>query len=210
MVCPICGKRKAKRYCPAKNANICALCCGTEREVTIDCPFDCPYLQEARRHEHTHGLEPKDFPYKDVRIDEGFLHDHEQLLLACGRAVLEGSLDTSGAKDEDVRLALDALIRTYKTLESGIYYESRPDSAFARSVVEQVQQKIQDFRREQSQRAGFSSVRDNDILHVLVFLYRMAIDRDNGRPRGRAFLDFLRMHFGDVGVPASPLIVPGS
>ena len=37
MTCPICENRKAARFCPAKGENICAVCCGTEREVTISC-----------------------------------------------------------------------------------------------------------------------------------------------------------------------------
>ena len=40
--CPICEKRKAQRFCPAKGEKICAVCCGKEREVIIDCPVDCP------------------------------------------------------------------------------------------------------------------------------------------------------------------------
>ncbi len=49
MSCPICEKRKAARFCPAKGEKICAVCCGTEREVTIDCPSDCAYLLAAHR-----------------------------------------------------------------------------------------------------------------------------------------------------------------
>src|SRR6185437_3901085 len=49
--CPICEKRKPKRFCPAKGEKICAICCGTYREVTIDCPVDCPHLIAARRYE---------------------------------------------------------------------------------------------------------------------------------------------------------------
>src|SRR5262249_16974412 len=41
--CPICEKRKGARFCPAKGEKICAICCGTEREVTIDCPVHCSY-----------------------------------------------------------------------------------------------------------------------------------------------------------------------
>ena len=41
MSCPICEKRPAKRFCPAKGEKICAICCGEGREVTIDCPMDC-------------------------------------------------------------------------------------------------------------------------------------------------------------------------
>ena len=49
MLCAICGVRKARRFCPGVRGNICTLCCGTEREVTVDCPLDCEYLQEAHR-----------------------------------------------------------------------------------------------------------------------------------------------------------------
>src|SRR5690242_17610531 len=50
MVCPICHERKAKRFCPAKGAQICAVCCGTKRLVEINCPADCVYLTSARNH----------------------------------------------------------------------------------------------------------------------------------------------------------------
>jgi hypothetical protein len=37
-----------------------------------------------------------------------------------------------------------------------------------------------------------SKTRDADVLGMLVFLERVELDRNNGRPRGRAFLDLLR------------------
>ena len=49
--CPICEIRKEKRFCPAVHGRICAQCCGEQREVTLDCPSDCPYLRQAREHE---------------------------------------------------------------------------------------------------------------------------------------------------------------
>src|SRR5437879_2103381 len=49
--CAICEIRKEKRFCPAVHGRICPQCCGEQREVTLDCPSDCPYLQQAREHE---------------------------------------------------------------------------------------------------------------------------------------------------------------
>ena len=46
--CAICEIRKEKRFCPAVHGRICPQCCGEQREVTLDCPSDCPYLQQAR------------------------------------------------------------------------------------------------------------------------------------------------------------------
>jgi hypothetical protein len=213
MTCPICNKRKAKRFCPAKAAKICTTCCATEREETIDCPLDCPHLRESRLHEHKSLLDPDDFPYKEVRIGESFLRDHEDLLMACGRAVLSAALETPKAADRDTRDALDALIQTYKTLDSGIYYETRPDTAYARAIVRRIQEQLQQFKESETRQSGFSRTRDGDIRALLVFLYRMALDRDNGRSRGKAFLDFLREHFpaGEAKQAQAPsLILPGT
>ena len=210
MVCPLCEKRKAKRDCPAKGAKICSICCGSEREVTIDCPFECRYLQESRLHEYKSNLDPKDFPSQEIRIDESFLRDNAVLLTVCGRALLDGASLTPGVVDGDTQQALDALIRTYQTLESGLYYESRPVSLLAQRVVDHVQQEVREFREQQTRQSGMTQTRDDDVLRILVFLQRMALDRDNARPRGKAFLDFLRIHFPDLE-QTSPgsLIIPG-
>ena len=37
-------------------------------------------------------------------------------------------------------------------------------------------------------------LRDADVLGVLVFLERLELQHNNGRRRGRAFLDFLRAY----------------
>ena len=68
-LCQLCEKRRARRYCPGVKGEICSQCCGTERENTIDCPTDCPHLQEARRHEA--AAEPAEYPNADIRVDFG-------------------------------------------------------------------------------------------------------------------------------------------
>jgi hypothetical protein len=124
-----------------------------------------------------------------------------------------GALDTPGAVDRDVRDALDALIRTQRTLESGVYYETRPDNALANRIFSATQTGLEEFRKKERENLGMSRTRDGDVLVVLVFLQRLALDRNNGRPRGRAFLDSLRGFLSVEGgaqitAPDSPLIVP--
>src|SRR5579875_3093926 len=80
MICPICQKRKAKRHCPAKSEMICAICCGTEREVTIDCPLDCPHLVASRQHyDSRRAVDWAKVPFADQRIPQSVLEVHEQL-----------------------------------------------------------------------------------------------------------------------------------
>jgi hypothetical protein len=213
MLCAICHVRKPRRFCPGVHGDICTLCCGAEREVTVDCPLDCPYLQEARKHEHTGPPDPAAFPNKDIRITEEFLGEHEPLLVAAMTSLMRAAFDTAGAVDRDVRDALDALIRTQRTLQSGVYYETRPENALANRIFSGAQTGLEEFRKKEQDQLGMAHTRDADVLGVLVFLQRLELDRNNGRPRGRAFLDSLRGFLSETEVaapesPASSLILP--
>jgi hypothetical protein len=213
MACAICHIRKPRRFCPGVRGDICTICCGTEREVTVDCPWDCAYLQEARKHERSAPVNPDGFPNQDIRVSEEFLRDHEPLLVATGRGLMRAAFDTAGAVDLDVREALDALIRTCRTLQSGVYYETRPDNALADRIRRYTQTAVEEYREHETERPGMPRSRDVDVLTTLVFLQRLELDRHNGRRRGRAFLDFLRSFFGvedDAAAlaSASSLILP--
>ena len=203
MKCRICELRKPRRYCPGISAEICAPCCGNEREVTVNCPFDCEYLREARLHEKPPEIKPSDFPNQDVRVTEQFLRDHEPVLIYVAAKLLEAALDTAGAVDADVREALSSLVRTYRTLETGLYYETRPSNPVAGNIHYRLQEAVQELRKKLTEE-GASGIRDAEVLGILVFLERLAIQHDNQRTRGRAFLDYLRTYFPKIEQSAGP------
>jgi hypothetical protein len=181
--------------------------------MTIDCPLDCEYLQQARLRDKSPEVNPDEFPNRDVRVSEGFLRENEQLLMAASRELLRTALNTPGVVDNDIREALDSLIRTYRTLESGLYYETRPSNPVAGAVHQAMQQGFEQYRKQVTEQAGMNKVRDAEILGVLVFLQRLEIQHNNGRRRGRAFIDFLRGFFPDGTGPqetagASPMGSP--
>lgn len=150
---------------------------------------------EARRREQPPVLHPSQFPNADIRVTEAFLREREELLLYTAASLLDAALATPGAVDLDVREALQALIKTYRTLESGLIYETRPENPVAGAIQARLQQSFQELRQAMAQRTTLTAVRDLDILGILVFLERMELQNNNGRRRGRAFLDFLRSHF---------------
>src|SRR5262249_42111939 len=149
------------------------------------------YLQDARRHERLAVLDDTQVPNRDIHVTEKFLREHEELTVFLGQVIVRAALHTPGAVDFDVREALDGLVRTYRTLQSGVYYESRPQNPVAASIFAGVQEAAAEFRRGESERLGMSKTRDSDILGALVFLQRVELDRNNGRARGRAFVDAL-------------------
>ena len=110
-----------------------------------------------------------------------------------------------------MREALASLVRTYRTLHSGLVYESLPSGGVASVIHSRVRQALNEFRQQVTQSSGAGSVfRDSAALDILVFLERLALDRNNGRRRGKVFLDFLRGHFPlepERQEARSPLIV---
>jgi hypothetical protein len=209
--CPICNKRKAERFCPAKAEKICAVCCGREREVSIDCPSDCTYLIAAHRYEDQHERSlPSGTPLLEARIPGGVIHEHQQLMTAVAFTAAKLCTAHPAASDEDVLAALKALAETYKTLGSGILYEQPPTLL----VQKELYAEIAEFLAEIKQKAaasGHTPPKDGDIFHLLVFLYRMGLLRTNGRPRARRFIEFLRGQFpqaAELKREESRIIVP--
>jgi hypothetical protein len=192
--CKLCEKKRARRYCPGVHGEICPVCCGTEREVSIDCPHDCEYLQEARRHERPAPIVADDLPNKDIRLSEDFVRDHESVVMWLTLAVAR-AMEKEKAVDLDTREALEALIKTYRTLESGLIYETRPQNPYAAAIQEALQKSVEELRKNLLEESGMHTLRDGDVLGALVFLQRLEIQHNNGRPRGRAFYDLLRTYF---------------
>jgi hypothetical protein len=207
--CAICHTRRPRRYCPGVLGHICPVCCGTERENTVSCPLDCPYLREARVREKEHYLRPEDYPNSEVKIDESFLQRNEALLIFVASGLANAALDAGNAIDDDVKEALASLFTTYKTRQSGLVFESRPDNVIAARVQAGIQERIREI--EEALQRNDVSLRDSDVLGVLVFLQRLEMQKNNGRARSRAFIDFLREFFPPPELAPEPetnLIVP--
>jgi hypothetical protein len=178
--------------------------------VTVDCPSDCEYLREARKHEPQAEVDPTIMGNPDIRVTKEFLESNGMLLLAMSIAIIDAARQRN-AVDSDLREALAGLIQTYRTLRKGVIYESLPDNPLAASVFRAVQETINTYLQDETERLGMTKTRDLDVLRLLVFFERMALDSNNGRPRSRAFLDALRMlqpPSKPAANPAPSLILP--
>jgi len=175
-------------------ADICPVCCGTEREVTVDCPLDCEYLREARLRDRPVPISEADVPNKDIQVSEDFIRKQEHVVMWLGNA-LARVMEARRAVDGDAREGLESLIKTYRTLESGLIYETRPSNPYAADIQEGLKQAVDELRKQLAENSGMQTLRDTDILGSLVFLQRLELQHNNGRRRGRAFFDFLRAYF---------------
>lgn len=211
MSCPICQKRKPQRFCPAQGEKICAICCGKEREVTLDCPSDCPHLLSARRYEleHRKPITADEIPFRDIEIRLDLIRGNQAALSGISLTILKAAQENPLLRDPDALAALGALAETYRTLESGIYFERPPDAPFPRALYAQLTLFLDAFKKQEAQETGFSKLKNLEIFRLIVFLLRVGRRESNGRPRSRAFLDFLRAQFPSQpeAQPEAPRII---
>jgi hypothetical protein len=145
-------------------------------------------------HERPAPLDPKDVPNLDIELKENLVQEHEHEMMALSLALVR-AMEQEKAVDLDAREAIESLVQTYRTLQSGLIYETRPQNPYAAKIQEQMMAAIEELRKSIAEEAGMQTLRDKDLLATLVFLQRLEMQHNNGRRRGRAFFDFLRMYF---------------
>ncbi len=198
MSCAICEKRKEKRFCPAVHGRICPQCCGEQREVTLDCPSDCIYLQQAREHEKPRPIKDLDqtalFP--QVEVCDQFLYEREHLIMGLTYALAKSARADHSLTDGDLIAALTSMAKTCETLvNSGLHYETPIAGVGQQAVASEVQKMLKEYREAEQKHLGYVRLRDSEVLRALVFLVRMAHGRTSGRPKSRAFVDFVIAQF---------------
>jgi hypothetical protein len=190
---------------------ICAICCGSEREVTIDCPSDCAYLIASRQHyEERRELDREHLPFGDQEVPRSILQTYSDLFTALSYKISAYAAENPSLVDTDVQPSLAALAETYQTLAKGIVYEKPPDQPLQRELYKRLWDEVEDFKKSSRRELiAAVSVRDGDIRDVLILFTQLAALRSNGRPKGRAFIDALRRQFkpGTFAKASSPLIV---
>jgi len=98
--------------------------------------------------------------------------------------------------DRDLIAALSALCTSYERLvNSGLHYEQPLPSAAQQAAAAQVEEMLKQFREAEQKQLGYSTLRDSDVLKALAFVVRLGHGRTSGRPKSRAFIDFLLAQF---------------
>lgn len=207
MSCAICSVRKEKRFCPAIHGRICPQCCGEQREVTLDCPSDCPFLLQAREHEKPRpasDLNASDL-FLQIELSDQFMYQHEHLIMGLSFALANSAHVNRSVNDRDLIAALTSLAQSYETLvNSGLVYETPTANVVQQSISAEVQKMVKEFREAEQKHTGMTRLKDAEVLLALVFLLRMAHARSSGRPKSRAFVDFLFSQFPERKAVIAP------
>jgi hypothetical protein len=206
--CVICEVRKEKRFCPAVHGRICPQCCGEQREVTLECPHDCPYLIQAREHEKPRSADQIDPAalFLQIEVSDQFMYQHEHLLMGLTYALAKAARADRSLHDQDLIAALTVLAKSYeRRVNSGLHYEQPLTSDSQRRAANEVETMVREYREAEQKHVGYSSLRDSEVLNALVFLVRLAQGRTSGRPKSRAFVEFVFAQFPEK---ESPVLAP--
>jgi hypothetical protein len=206
--CVICQTRKEKRFCPAVHGRICPQCCGEQREVTLECPLDCPYLIQAREHEKPRSADQIDPAalFLQIEVSDQFMYQHEHLLMGLTYALAKAARGDRSLHDQDLIAALTVLAKSYeRRVNSGLHYEQPLTSDSQRRAANEVETMVREYREAEQKHMGYSSLRDSEVLNALVFLVRLAHGRTSGRPKSRAFVEFVFAQFPEK---ESPVLTP--
>jgi len=212
VACAICEQRKEKRVCLALPGRICPVCCGEQREFRLECPADCPWLQQARRSERPRTAEDLagEELFREVVLPAGFRYEHEPLVAGLLFAVARTAATHGDWHDGEVIAALTAVARDLeRRRRSGIIYAEPSPNPALEVLRAELERMVADYRKVEEQNQGFVRLKDRDTFHALVMMVRMAQAVTNGRPKSRRFLHGLLAQFPDAatGAKSGPAIV---
>jgi hypothetical protein len=80
-------------------------------------------------------------------------------------------------------------------VKSGLHYGSVTTNPGQQAIMAELQTAVNKYREVEQQHVGYVRLRDIDVLRALVFMLRTAHMRTSGRPKSRAFVDFVLSQF---------------
>ncbi len=134
--------------------------------------------------------------FLQVEVSDQFMYEKEHLLMGLTYALAKAARADRSLNDQDLIAALSVLSKSYERLvNSGLHYEQPLTSDSQRRAAAEIENMVKEYREAEQKHVGYSSLRDSDVLKALVFLMRLAHGRTSGRPKSRAFMEFLFAQF---------------
>ncbi|MEE8587558.1 MAG: hypothetical protein V3T83_22195 [Acidobacteriota bacterium] len=210
MKCILCGQRKGKRRCPAKNSLICARCCGEKRMVEVDCPPDCNYLESGHIHQahrkFIHLLSHEQSPARAQRyLDTA--RNFGEVLARLEQAILRYAAGLTSIRDQDVLEAVELLKKNYQTEDKGVIFEHRSPNPLAGPLTKELRTVVEDLREGSE---GLPPLRLSEALDCLEnqiqdILYHI---QESGQPL--SYLQFITRTYPEIRneTRGSRLILP--
>jgi hypothetical protein len=206
MKCVVCGKVKGKRFCPAKNGQICPTCCGEKRVLEIACPEDCQYLSSGLSYQllkkRVGALQHEDDPllrrkYYDVHSN------YPEILTGLEETIIRFAQGLRSLRDRQVHDSVALVLKTYRTEQSGVIYEHTGSDPIVNSLGRDLKTFLEGHRKlDQDQRF----LKTGEIVNCLEVLLA-DIEYHIAEADQESYLRFIARSRPDLARSASPNLI---
>lgn len=136
MKCVHCRKAKGKRYCPAKQDDICPKCCGEFRGIDINCPLDCEFFVDGQKN-HQERIDKlriqKEGTKTYVKRAELFNKNTEVFALV-ERYIATSFRSNRRIDNRDLQRGLEQVCKAIETEIKGVFYEYESENSYANEI----------------------------------------------------------------------------
>jgi len=166
MKCVHCRKAKAKRYCPAKNDEICPKCCGEFRGIEINCPLDCEYFIEGQKN-HQERIDKLRVQKEGINtyVKRAELFNKNTEIFALVERYIASSFRSNRRIDNrDLKRGLEQVCKSIDTEIKGVFYEYESENSYANEISYNIMAIIKEcLKRYESK--GFTMVTSLEIMN---------------------------------------------
>jgi hypothetical protein len=200
-LCSRCGRRKAKRDCPALGSSLCSLCCGLIHNRDIHCPESCPHLVQNRPYQERRAQERSERAPLSPRPKDDILRDERLAWLA---AHIEFPLKVFGERDQGLNDGQVSLALEYardKLAGAGRVLILPGESLKPRNDLGEAILENMDKCRQESVLilpGTDSDYSQEERLKVLDRVLASARETARGGPEARNYIDHLIRHFARI------------
>ena len=164
-ICPLCSNRKSKRACPSLGEQICAVCCGTKRNVEIQCPSDCIYLRSSHTNPPAVVQRQRERDFQFILPLLGGLSERQREIAMLIQWFLRTNRPNELSwTDVEIEQAAKATAETFETSSRGIVYEHRAASLIAERLSTDLKEMIDSKRKDGAR------ITDTDTATALRFI----------------------------------------
>jgi hypothetical protein len=182
------------------------LCCGNKRKREINCPDECRYLVQAQNGWiQKLQLSPHQIDYWQSHFD--IIHNISLAALQVKRTRF------SDLKDNEVKEALENLIKTYETEERGIIYEYKSSNYRIQSIFDNIQKIINQHRNivfsnlqsslKTVPERKLRKVKLDEVIAVHKFILRLVKQSINKDTVNSVYFDFISLFTSNVLIEAT-------
>lgn len=136
MKCVHCRKAKGKRYCPAKQDDICPKCCGEFRGIDINCPPDCEFFVDGQKN-HQERIDKLRIQKEGIKtyVKRAELFNKNTEVFALVERYIATSFRSNRRIDNrDLQRGLEQVCKAIETEIKGVFYEYESENSYANEI----------------------------------------------------------------------------